>query len=73
MMMKVPPVMLERSEIEEVIAHDHQLDGYEDAKLVFTDISEDLPKNVCLNILLYKENLMIYVFDFFEANFYCTL
>ena len=45
-MLRVPPVMIERKEIDEVIAHDHKLDGYEDAKLVFTDISEDLPKNV---------------------------
>jgi len=58
MMMKVPPVMLERSEIEEVIAHDHQLDGYEDAKLVFTDISEDLPKNERMVVVRETDGLL---------------
>lgn len=42
-MLKIPPVMLEREEIDDVLAHDHNLDGYESANLVFTDISEDLP------------------------------
>lgn len=41
--LKMPPVMTERGEIDDVLAHDSCLDGYETAKLVFTDISEDLP------------------------------
>jgi len=42
-LLRSPAVMLERSEIDDVIAHDELLDGYEIAKVVFTDISDDLP------------------------------
>lgn len=41
--LKMPPVKTERSEIDEVIAIDSCLEGYENSKLVFTDISEDIP------------------------------
>jgi len=57
-MLRVPPVMIERKEIDEVIAHDHKLDGYEDAKLVFTDISEDLPKNERMVVVRETDGLL---------------
>jgi len=44
-LLKMPPVMLEREEIDDVLAHDEYLDGYEDCNVAFVDISEDIPKN----------------------------
>jgi len=40
--LKMPPVMIERTEINEMISNDEILNGYEDFNVVFTDISEDL-------------------------------
>nr|CAB3264000.1 28S ribosomal protein S22, mitochondrial-like [Phallusia mammillata] len=48
-MLEMPPVMLEREEIEETIAFDELLDGYEEGKLIFTDITVDLkPDERCM-------------------------
>ncbi|XP_026692627.2 small ribosomal subunit protein mS22 [Ciona intestinalis] len=44
-LLEMPPVMLEREEIDEVIAEDENLDGYEACNVVFTDISENLKLN----------------------------
>ena len=44
--LKMPPVMIERTEINEMISNDEILNGYEDFNVVFTDISEDLLEHV---------------------------
>jgi len=44
-LLKMPPVMLEREEIDETIAFDEYLDGYEECNVAFIDISEDIPRN----------------------------
>ncbi|XP_076806968.1 small ribosomal subunit protein mS22-like [Clavelina lepadiformis] len=43
--LEMPPVMTEREPIDEELAFDEKLDGYEHSSLVFTDISEDLNRN----------------------------
>lgn len=44
--LEMPPVMLEREPIDETIAHDELLNGYETSNLVFTDITTDLEEDV---------------------------
>jgi len=46
--------MFERREIDEVLARDEELDGYEDSTLVFTDISLNLQANVSGNFKVKK-------------------
>ena len=43
----MPPVMLEREPIDDILAEDSDLDGYEHCNIVFMDITEDLRENVC--------------------------
>lgn len=45
LLLKMPPVMIEREEIDEVVAYDEYLDGFEECNIAFVDISEDIPKN----------------------------
>ena len=45
-LLSLPPIMLEREEIDDVIAEDGDLDGYEHCNLLFMDINEDLKHNV---------------------------
>ena len=48
-LLSMPPIMVEREPIDELIANDSDLDGYEHCNLIFTDISEDLNQNVRAN------------------------
>jgi len=43
----MPPIMLEREPIDDVLSNDPDLDGYEHSNVMFMDISEDLQENVC--------------------------
>uniref|UniRef100_H2ZHN3 28S ribosomal protein S22, mitochondrial n=1 Tax=Ciona savignyi TaxID=51511 RepID=H2ZHN3_CIOSA len=44
-LLEMPPVMLQREEINEIIVEDESMDGYENCNVVFADISENLKLN----------------------------
>lgn len=58
--LKMPPLLKERKPIEEVFARNPELQGYDTAKYVFTDISYGLSEKVRPEFTIQVENLCSY-------------
>ena len=62
----MPPVIEERTEIDEVLAENPELEGLESSKFVFTDITYDLSDRVKSNSFFFFSILNTRV-DFIKA------